>query len=90
MKAFINMDEVIVKIFTAIIRPTLEHNAVLWSPHFKKDIEKLERIQKAALRWVPTPRNMKNEDRQKIGLITFDKRRKRGDIINMYRKSNVK
>ena len=43
--AFHHMDKDMMKrILTSMIRPRLEYAAVVWSPHAKKDIRKLERI----------------------------------------------
>ena len=36
-----------------MIRQRLEYAAVVWSPHAKKDIRKLERIQRVATKMVP-------------------------------------
>ncbi len=41
-------EEMVKKLITSIIRPRLENAAVVWSPRLKKDIGKLERIQRAA------------------------------------------
>ena len=41
------------KIITTFIRPTLEYAAVAWNPYHQKDEKKIERIQRAATRWVP-------------------------------------
>ena len=42
-------EEVINKLITSLIRPKLEYEAVIWSPHKKKHIKKLERLQRAAI-----------------------------------------
>lgn len=85
-RAFVYVDEDMVKkIIKAIIRPSLEYGAVVWSPHLKKDIDKLERVQRAATRWAPTLRDLSYEDRlQKLGLTTLEERRKRGDMIMLF------
>ncbi len=49
--AFTYIDEEMVKkIITSFIRPTLEYAAVVWNPHLIKHIEKLEKVQRAATR----------------------------------------
>ena len=56
--AFHHMDkDMMKKIMTAMVRPRLEYAAVVWSPHTKKDIRKLERIQRTATRMVPELRD---------------------------------
>lgn len=54
MRAFVSVDEDMVKIIIAIIKPSLEYGAVVWSPPLKKDIDKVERVQRAVTRYAPT------------------------------------
>ena len=85
--AFTYVDEEMVKkIITSFIRPTLEYAAVVWSPHLKKHISKLEKVQRAVTRWVPELRNLSYEDRlAKLRLPKLEERRIRGDMIMMYK-----
>ena len=46
------------KIITSFIRPTLEYASVAWNPWKVKDMKKIERIQRAATRWVPELREL--------------------------------
>lgn len=43
-KPFMYVNEDMVKIITAIIRPSLEYGAMVWCIHLKKDIDKLRSI----------------------------------------------
>ena len=77
------------KIITNIIHPKLEYAAVVWSPHKKKDIKKLERIQRTATKMVPELRDLSYEERlEEIGLPTLQERRERGDLITMFKLVN--
>ncbi len=78
--AFAYIDEEMVKkIITSFIRPTLEYAAVVWNPHVIKHIEKLEKVQRAATRWVPSLRDLSYEERpKKLPLPTLTERRERG------------
>ena len=77
------------KILVSMVRPRLEYAAVVWSPHLKKDIDKLERIQRIATKMVPELKELTYEDRLKeMGLTTLQVRRERGDLITLYKVVN--
>ncbi len=82
--AFTYIDEEMVKkIITSFIRPMLEYAAVVWNPHLKKHIEK---VQRAATRWVPSLRDLSYEERlKKLQLPTLTERRERGHMIILYK-----
>ena len=88
--AFHYMDiDMMHKIITSLIRPRLEYAAVVWSPHRKKDIKKLERIQKIATKMVPEISTLPYEERLKeMNLPTLEDRRERGDLIMLFKMIN--
>ena len=74
------------KIITTFIRPSLEYASVAWNPHLQKDVKKIERIQRAATRWAPELRELSYEERLKaLNLTTLEARRKRGALITLYK-----
>ena len=74
------------KIIKTLIRPRLEYAVLVWSPHRKKDIRKLERIQRIATKMVPELSTLPYEERLKeLDLPTLEERRDRGDLIALYK-----
>ena len=88
--AFTYMDEEMVKkILVTLIRPRLEYAAILWSPSTKKNIRKIERIQRATTKLAPTLSELTYEERlSRLGLPSLEERRERGDLITIYRIMN--
>ena len=74
---------------TSMIRPKLEYAAVVWAQKKKKrkkEIRKLERIQRVVTKRVPELKDLSYEERlEEIGLPTLQERRGRGDLITMYK-----
>ena len=61
-----------------MIRPKLEYAKIIWSPHEKKHVLKLERIQKIATKMVPEFKDLTYEKTLKeMQLSTLEKRRER-------------
>ena len=85
--AFTYVDtDMVRKIITTYIRPTLEYASVVWNPYHVKDENKLERIQRAATRWAPELRDLSYEERLKaLNLPSLQERRKRGAFITLYK-----
>ena len=73
-------------LYKSIVRPLLEYSTMVWSPYLKKDIRKIENIQRRATKLVPEIRSFSYEDRLKaLGLPTLEYRRDRYDMIQVFK-----
>ena len=74
------------RLYKTYVRPHLEYCQSAWSPWTEGDKKVLEQVQQRAVRMISNLASRTYEDRLKeVGLTTLVERRRRGDMITMYR-----
>ena len=81
--------------YIALVRSTLEYGSTIWDPHLQKDIDKLEKIQRKAVRFIKQDyRSRQDGDMtnmlKELDLPTLQQRRKENRLCFMHKITNGK
>ena len=73
-------------LYISQVRPILEYCSPIWNPILKGEVVEIEKVQHRATKLVPAIRDLPYPDRlQALNLTTLAYRRKRTDIIQVFR-----
>ena len=67
-------------LYCSLVRPLLEYSCETWDPHTKRNIDKLEAVQRRATRWIT--RSVDDDDSRlsKLKLLSLSNRRFTRDV----------
>ena len=78
--------EIMLPLYKALVRPSLEYGNPVWCPFKKKDIDDLEDIQRFFTKCIIACSHLSYEDRlRKLKLPSLSYRRLRGDMIEVFK-----
>ncbi|KAF2357471.1 Reverse transcriptase domain [Trinorchestia longiramus] len=76
---------VILPLYKELVQPHLEYTVQLWFPTLRKDVNKMEKIQRKATKMIPELRSLSYESRlQRLELISLEQRRLRGQLTETF------
>jgi len=75
---------IVLQLYESLVRPHLEYSVQAWRPHFGKDIDLLEGVQRRATKLIAASKDEIYENRLRlVNLTTLETRRPRGDLIGV-------
>jgi len=78
--------DILLRLYKSLARPHLEYCTAAWSPHYCKDKELIEKVQRRFTRMIPDLKDLAYEQRlAKTKSWTLEDRRIRADLVEVYK-----
>jgi len=78
--------DIILQLFKSLVRQHLEYSVQAWRPHFQKDIDLIEGVQRKATKLITSLKEKTYEERLRLlNLQTLETWRVRGDLIEVFK-----
>jgi len=78
--------DVMLRLYKSMVRLHVEHCTVAWSPHYIKDKQLIEKIQRRFVKMIPGFRGKSYEEELRIlRLNTLEERSNRADLIFLFK-----
>ena len=82
-------EDTLPRLLTTLVRPHLEYGNIIWHPRYRIDKIQIEKMQRWTTKLIPHLRHLSHEERlQALKLPSLDFRRRRGDIIQVFKIMN--
>ena len=90
-RSFSHLDGKVFKtLFTSFVRPHLEYVSAVWSPHLKKHINQIEKVQRRATKRVNGFKNLPYDERlRRLHIPTLAFRRLKTDMVELFKHLHV-
>ena len=73
-------------LYKTLVRPHVEYCVSAWSPHYKKDKELLEKVQRRFTKMIKGMKGKSHEERlQKLNLWSLEERRNRQNLVEAFK-----
>ena len=77
---------IFLKLYKQLVRPHLEYAVSVWNPHLKRDIERIEKVQRRATKCINGMQSKSYQDRLHIlGIDSLQKRRCVFDLVELFK-----
>ena len=78
--------DILKRAFCTFVRPLLEYASIVWNPNYKKDINKIESVQRRFTKFLPGQYCSSYEQRlNNLGLESLNRRRLTADLVMCYK-----